>query len=69
MSGLMAHIFMSLDRWRCGNFIEATDVKKLKKEHKRKYEEIEIYLKKVGEILNIYIDPIEIIAILRYMLF
>lgn len=69
MAGLLAHVFMSLDRWGNGNFIEASDYEEIKNDNYEVYKEIEKYLKRVSSILNIYIDPIEVIAILRYIIY
>ena len=69
VAGLLAHVFMSLDRWRHENFIEVPDFEDIKKQNYKVYIEIEEYLKRVSKILNIYIDPAESIAILRYIIY
>lgn len=67
LSGVLAHIVMSLPRWINGRFISASDYEKMKKTYKIEYDIIMKFIHTMEKKLNVYIDPIEAIAILRYL--
>ena len=67
-SGILAHIVMSVPRWVNGRFISASDYEEMKKAYAKEYEIIVKFLHVMEEKLGVYIDPIEAIAILRYLI-
>lgn len=68
LSGILAHIVMSLPRWINGRFITASDYEEMKRTYAKDYEIVLKFLHTMEEKLNVYIDPIEAIAILRYLI-
>ena len=59
---------MSVPRWVNGRFISASDYEEMKKAYAKEYEIIVKFLHVMEEKLGVYIDPIEAIAILRYLI-
>lgn len=68
LSGILAHIVMSLPRWDNGRFISASDYEEMKKMYAKEYEIVMKFLHVMEEKLSVYIDPIEAVAILRYLI-
>ena len=68
IEGVLAHVVMSVERWVNHEFLNTYDFDDLKIMYREKYDLINAYLKRVSEILNIFIDPIEAAAILRYFI-
>lgn len=69
VSGIYAHVLMSVPRWQRNEFIEPHDDEPLIREHKKQYEAIRKYLQQESERLGIMIPESEIIAILRYYVY
>lgn len=67
VSGLLAHVLMSVPRWLKGNFIQSLDFDQMKKEHPKQYQIIMEFIHTMEKKLEIFIDPVEAIAILRYL--
>ena len=68
VTGIVTHIVMSLPRWTTGDFIKAYDLEELKLTYPKEFSAIRDFLNCVGERLGIFIAPVEIAAILRYMI-
>ena len=69
VSGIYAHVLMSIPRWQRKEFIEPGDDEELITRHRRQYEAIKKYLHQESERLGIFIPDSEIIAILRYYVY
>ncbi|MBR0138214.1 MAG: PRD domain-containing protein [Erysipelotrichaceae bacterium] len=68
IAGITTHIFMSINRWITHDYIIAPEFEKLRSSYPREMKSILRFLAKVEKILRIYIDPVESVAILRYMI-
>lgn len=69
VSGVFAHIIMSIPRWQRGAFIEAADEKEMIENNRKQYIVIRRYLIQESERLGIFIPDSEAIAILRYYVY
>ena len=69
VSGLIAHVLMAVPRWKKGDFISISDFQEMKKKHKKEYCLINACLDSIAKRLNIFIDPVEAIPILRYWIY
>lgn len=69
VSGIYAHVLMSVPRWQRNEFIEPHDDEPLIRQHRKQYEAIRKYLQQESERLGIMIPDSEIIAILRYYVY
>ncbi|MPM70156.1 hypothetical protein SDC9_117109 [bioreactor metagenome] len=69
VSGLIAHVIMSVPRWQRGKFITAPDYHELTLKYPQEYKMISDSLQRIAKMLDIYIDDIESIAVLRYIIF
>jgi transcriptional antiterminator len=67
LSGLLSHVIMSFSRWSEGQFIKAADADQMQKRYPELYEKCLKYIEKVSNEFHIFIDPIEAIAVLRYV--
>lgn len=68
-SGLLAHVLMSIPRWQKGSFIQAPDFEQMKRTHEKEYRRVLNFLHTLEKKLDIFIDPIEVIALLRYIIY
>ena len=68
ISGIFAHVFMSLSRWLASDFIKVYDYEELQTKYHDQYIIIEKFIDRMEKKLNITIDRVEIIAILRYII-
>ncbi len=69
LSGIYAHVLMSIPRWQRKEFIKPWDDEELIKENRPQYEAIRNYLHQESERLGIAIPDSEIMAILRYYVY
>lgn len=69
ISGIFAHVLMSLPRWQRGEFIQPGNDEELISQYSKQYEIIKEYLKEEAERLGIYIPEAEVITILRYYIY
>lgn len=67
VAGIVSHTIMSIPRWKKSEFIKASDYETLIKKHKKEYDIIDEFLSKMENLLNVTIDRVEIIAIMRYI--
>ena len=69
VSGIVAHIIMSVPRWQQHDLIRSNDDMELLDKHPVQKKIILDYLEKVSRKLGVFIKPAEAVAILRYCLF
>lgn len=69
ISGIFAHVLMSVPRWQRGEFIRPSDDEQMIKKYSREYEIIKKYLKEESVRLGIYIPETEVMTILRYYIY
>ena len=69
ISGIFAHVLMSVPRWQRGEFIRPSDDEQMIKKYSREYEIIKKYLKEESARLGIYIPETEVMTILRYYIY
>ena len=69
VSGIFAHILMSIPRWQRGSFIEPSDEEELIRQNEEQYLIIRRYLEQEAKRLGIFIPEAEAIAILRYYIY
>ncbi len=68
VQGLLAHIVMSVERWTNQDFLIVYDYEEMKEQYRYEFDMVIEFLDKVSKLLNIFIDPVESIAILRYII-
>ena len=66
--GLTSHIFIAIDRWVNHEYIKSTDFERFKSQYPKEMKIILYFLAEMEKLLQIYIDPIEATAILRYFI-
>ena len=66
--GLCSHIFMSIDRWAKHDYIKSTDFDNFRSRYPKEMKVILHFLSKVEKLFEIFIDPIEATAIMRYII-
>ena len=69
VSGIYAHVMMSVPRWQRKEFIRSMDDDPLLREHSRECGIIKRYLHQESQRLGIFIPDSEIVAILRYYVY
>ncbi|MGX8700834.1 PRD domain-containing protein [Caproiciproducens sp.] len=65
--GVMVHCQMSVSRWQNGRFIPNDDYQMYREKYPEKIRLIEQLLKNIAQKLNVFIDPGEATAIIRYI--
>lgn len=68
LSGIMAHVIMSIPRWMRGDFIKVSDFVELKALYPKEFQLILEFINQTERVLSVFIDQNEVIAILRYLL-
>ena len=69
VTGIFAHVMMSIPRWQRGKFIEPMDYDEMIRDHSKECEAIQNFLDHVSKTLGVFITPAEVVAILRYYLY
>ena len=69
VSGIFAHVLMSIPRWQRAEFIEPSDYENLKNSYAKQCDIIKKYLVTMSKKIGIMIPDVEIIAILRYYIY
>lgn len=65
--GVMVHCQMSVSRWQDGRFIPKDDYEIYQRKYPEEIRLVEQLLKNIAKKLNVFIDPCEATAILRYI--
>lgn len=69
VTGIFAHVMMSIPRWQRGKFIEPMDYDEMVRDHQKECEIIQAFLDRVSKTLGVFITPAEVVAILRYYIY
>lgn len=69
VSGIFAHILMSVPRWQRGEYIVPNDYDDLEHKYAKEYAIIRQFLDTVSKKIGNFIDSAEVIAILRYYIY
>ncbi len=68
VAGIITHVLLSLPRWAAGDFIRANDYEELRAEYPEQFRAVMDFLNALADKLRIFIAPIEVSALLRYLL-
>lgn len=69
VTGIFAHVVMSVSRWKKKDFIRASDYEDIVERNEKEYRYILDFLRRTGKRLDVFIPDIEVVAILRYYVF
>lgn len=69
VSGIFAHVMMSIPRWQRGEFITPMDYEELTAKYPKECSAIQEFLDKVSKKIGVFIAPAEVVAILRYFIY